>query len=44
MLTEKGQRLLAYLTKRHGAKKGKGLFYTMVNAGKNKEMEPKHGT
>ena len=40
-LTEKGQRLLAHLVKKHGSARGKSLFYKMVNAGTVKEMEKK---
>ena len=33
-LTSKGSKILANMTKQYGAKKGKSVFYAMINEGK----------
>ena len=38
-LTAQGQRTLEDFKDRYGAKKGKGIFYAMINSGKLKKME-----
>ena len=43
-LTEKGNKTLASMKKQYGAKKGKEVFYSSINAGKFKGMERKKAT
>ena len=38
-LTAQGKRTLEDFTKRYGHKKGKNIFYAMINSGKLKKME-----
>jgi hypothetical protein len=38
-LTAQGKRTLEDFKDRYGAKKGKGIFYAMINSGKLKKME-----
>ena len=38
-LTAQGKRTLEDFTKRYGPKKGKSIFYAMINSGKLKKME-----
>jgi len=40
-LTSQGKRTLEEFTKRYGPKKGKNIFYAMINDGKLKKMEIK---
>ena len=40
-LTTQGKRTLEDFTKRYGPKKGKNIFYAMINEGKLKKMETK---
>ena len=40
-LTSQGKRTLEDFTKRYGPKKGKNIFYAMINEGKLKKMETK---
>ena len=38
-LTAQGKRTLEDFTRRYGPKKGKNIFYAMINSGKLKKME-----
>lgn len=40
-LTSQGKRTLEEFTRRYGPKKGKNIFYAMINDGKLKKMEVK---
>ena len=40
-LTSQGKRTLEDFTRRYGPKKGKNIFYAMINSGKLKKMEVK---
>tara|TARA_R100000030_G_scaffold33313_3_gene24832 strand:- start:499 stop:666 length:168 start_codon:yes stop_codon:yes gene_type:complete len=40
-LTSQGKRTLEEFTRRYGPKKGKNIFYAMINDGKLKKMEIK---
>lgn len=40
-LTKKGQSILRSLAKEYGTKKGKSVFYAMINAGKLKGVHQK---
>ena len=40
-LTAQGKRTLEDFKDRYGSKKGKGIFYAMINSGKLKKMEVK---
>lgn len=38
-LTKKGEKILANMKKRYGAKKGESVFYASINAGRIKGAE-----